>query len=110
MQSDIHKYFIDQVEEETKRRKEVENQLKILQAERLAAIAAAAAERQAQDEAAKLAERNQRKAAEFERECAALKAELEALGKNQKTSTGEIEEEKKRRKEVEQQLLTLQAE
>ena len=64
------------VEEETKRRKQVEQQLLALQAEKQAAMAAAA----------KLNDGNTKRSSEYEAECAKLRAELAAIGK-EKTST-----------------------
>ena len=85
----VHYLHRTVAEEEMKRRKKVEEQLQVLQKEREAAVAAATAERNAQAEAAKLAEKSKAKAMEFEAQCAALKTELEALGKNQQKSTGQ---------------------
>ena len=66
-------------EEERTRRKEVEAQLLALQAERQATAAAAA----------KLNEDKDKKASKYEAECAALKAELDAMGKNHKTTSSQ---------------------
>ena len=88
------------VEEEKKRRLEVEKQLAALQTEKQAAILAAT----------KISDGNKELANKLETECAALKAEMANLGLNQKASTTQVEEETKRRKLVEQQLATLQAE
>ena len=71
------------VEEEKKRRQAVELQMIALQAEKNAAMAALTKDRDAQSEAAKKAERK------YEVECAALRAEMEALGKNQMKSTSQ---------------------
>jgi hypothetical protein len=79
-----------------KRRKLVESQLLALQAEKKAALAAAASANDG----------NNKRASELEIECAALRGELEALSMSKSTA----DEERKRRKEVEQQLLALQAE
>jgi Rad3-related DNA helicase len=84
------------VEEETKRRKQVEQQLVALQAEKQAALGAAA----------QLNDGNTKRSQELEVECAALRGELEALSMSKDTA----EDERKRRKQVEQQLLALQAE
>ena len=75
---------------ETQRLKEVEKKLTELHAEKLAAATAtaAAAEKKAQTEAARIAE-HEEKAAKLGSECAALRAELEALGKNHHSSTGQ---------------------
>jgi hypothetical protein len=54
-----------------------------LQAEKNAALAALTKDRDAQSEAARKAERK------YEVDCAALRAELEALGKNQMKSTSQ---------------------
>jgi hypothetical protein len=67
------------VEEEKKRRKEVEIQLAALQAEKKIALAAAA----------QLVNGNEERASEMERELARLKAEMEALNKNNHSSTGQ---------------------
>jgi ribosomal protein L32 len=67
----------DSAEEERKRRKEVEQQLLALQAEKQAATQAAL----------KLTENGNKRSAQYEAECAALRAELEALSKNQKNSS-----------------------
>jgi hypothetical protein len=110
-----------------KRRKEVELQLTVLQAEKKSAMAAAS----------KLVDGNEERATQLERELTALRTEVQALGKNHHSSTGQgalamlynpdllslddllmkknsallqpVEEEKKRRLEVEKQLLALQA-
>jgi hypothetical protein len=66
----------DSAEDERKRRKQVEQQLLALQAEKQAAMAAAA----------KLVEGNSKRSSEYEAECAKLRAELEAIGK-EKNST-----------------------
>ena len=84
------------VEEETKRRKQVEQQLVALQAEKQAALGAAAQQNDG----------NTKRSHELEVECAALRGELEALSMSKDTA----DEERKRRKQVEQQLLALQAE
>ena len=84
------------VEEETKRRKQVEQQLVALQAEKQAALGAAA----------QLNDGNTKRSQELEVECATLRGELEALSMSKDTA----EDERKRRKQVEQQLLALQAE
>ena len=84
------------MEEETKRRKQVEQQLVALQAEKQAALGAAAQQNDG----------NTKRSHELEVECAALRGELEALS----MSKDSAEEERKRRKQVEQQLLALQAE
>ena len=67
------------VEEEKKRRLEVEQQLIVIQADKKAAMAAAA----------QVAGGNEAKAAELAKELSVVKAELEALGKNQQKSTGQ---------------------
>ena len=87
------------VEEEKKRRREVEQQLIILQAEKKAAMAAAT----------RVVDDNQERSSDLEKECAKLRAEMAAFGKNQQTNAGVVESEKKRRKEVELELLALQA-
>ena len=63
-------------EEEKKRRQAVELQMIALQAEKNAALAALTKDRDSQSEAARKAERK------YEVDCAALRAEMEALGKN----------------------------
>ena len=83
-------------EEEMKRRKKVEEQLIALQAEKQAALGAAAKENDG----------NSKRSHQLEVECAALRGELEALS----ISKDSAEDERKRRKVVEQQLLALQAE
>ena len=65
------------MDEERKRRKEVEQQLISLQAEKKAAIATAA----------KLVATNEEKALDLERALAALKADMATLGKSQQSST-----------------------
>lgn len=62
-----------------KRRKEVELQLTVLQAEKKSAMAAAS----------KLVDGNEERATELERELAALRTEMQALGKNHHSSTGQ---------------------
>ena len=74
----------DTAEEERKRRKQVEQQLLALQAEKQAAMAAAA----------KLVDGNAKKSSEYEAECAKLRAELEAIGKEKNTT---ISQGKRRR-------------
>jgi DNA repair ATPase RecN len=75
---------------EAQRLKEVEKKLTELHAEKLAAATAtaAAAEKKAQTEAARITE-HEAKAAKLGSECAELRAELEALGKNHHSSTGQ---------------------
>ena len=52
---------------------------------------------------------NQERSLGLEKECAALRAEMAAFGKNQQTNASVVESEKKRRKEVELELVALQA-
>jgi hypothetical protein len=72
---------------EKNRLMESEKQLSKLHAEKLATITTTA-EKKAKADAARLAEHDER-AAKLGSECAALRAELEALGKHQKSSTGQ---------------------
>ena len=72
------------VDEERLRLKEIEKKLNAQHAEKLAAVAAAA-EKKAQAEAARLAD-HEAKAAKLGLECAALRTELETMGNTQKKS------------------------
>lgn len=65
------------MDEERKRRREVEQQLIALQSEKKIAVAAAA----------KLVATNEEKALELERALAALKADMATLGKSQQSSS-----------------------
>jgi hypothetical protein len=71
----------------------------ILQAEKKAAMAAAT----------RVVDDNQEKSSVLEKECAALRAEMAAFGKNQQTNASVVESEKKRRQELELELVALQA-
>jgi hypothetical protein len=62
-----------------KRRKEVELQLTVLQAEKKSAMAAAS----------KLVDGNEERATQLERELSALRTEVQALGKDHHSSTGQ---------------------
>ena len=66
---------------------ESEKKLSKIHEEKLATITTTA-EKKAKADAARLAEHDER-AAKLGSECAALRAELEALGKHQKSSTGQ---------------------
>lgn len=72
-------------ESESNKLKETEK----IHAEKLATITTTA-EKKAKADAARLAEHDER-AAKLGSECAALRAELEVLGKHQKSSTGQCE-------------------
>jgi hypothetical protein len=74
-------------EVEKNRLMESEKKLSKLHEEKLATITTTA-EKKAKADAARLAEHDER-AAKLGSECAALRAELEALGKHQKSSTGQ---------------------
>ena len=59
--------------------------------------------------ATRVVDDNQERSSDLEKECATLRAEMAAFGKNQQTNANVFETEKKKRKEVELELLALQA-
>ena len=90
----------DKAEEEKKKRKLAEQQLDTIEIAKQAALA----------NAQKLQSDNEKRAAKYEAECAKLRAELEALSHSQKSTTGEAEDEKKKRIELERKLAVLKSE
>ena len=59
--------------------------------------------------ATRVVDDNQEKSSVLEKECATLRAEMAAFGKNQQTNASVVESEKKRRQELELELVALQA-